>query len=358
MRNFEEYMNKNNFIKKSLFFLFPFLSLSCVTAIEIAPPVNNKFTREINTLLQKHNSMKKVSRLLDKKHINKLIFEMDKEKAFNEKGYSKYERFKTNAFLRYGFFTMRLQLGTNKNQLIFLHKGNSPHLTSLIHNLCEKLNIPTPLVLLCTDDNFINAAALSFMPSTSIIVIGKRYIDHATPRELTAIIGHELGHIKHYHPLKTIGLRCSLCLVFSFLGIKALDMLIDNISSKPEKIKESSPIAVLKFGILGASILAAYRAMGPYSRYTERQADQIGSMLAGDDKAMGDALKAFNRADDYLWQQRNKAYTALISKIKEKFSTNPILAKKIIAKIPKKKSLWHRFIYFLLKNSHPEDEER
>lgn len=81
-----------------------------------------------------------------------------------------------------------------------------PKLYAYIDGMCKEIGIKTPTIFITVEKGFLNAMALKLLMSTGAIVLGQKILKETNDRELEAVIAHEIGHIKHNHVNKMLGL--------------------------------------------------------------------------------------------------------------------------------------------------------
>ncbi len=88
--------------------------------------------------------------------------------------------------------------------LLLLQEDDAPLLHACLQKLCQKTNVPKPLVFLNCQKDFVNAMAGSFGQHHALIVVGKSLIDKMSDQGLAGALAHELAHIKHNHMPKLL----------------------------------------------------------------------------------------------------------------------------------------------------------
>lgn len=81
-----------------------------------------------------------------------------------------------------------------------------PLLYAYVDGICKKADIATPVIFITRNDGFFNAFAQKLFVSTGAIVLGQKLINDLSDDAIEAIVAHEIGHIKHNHNNKLLGL--------------------------------------------------------------------------------------------------------------------------------------------------------
>lgn len=131
-----------------------------------------------------------------------------------------------------------------------------------------------------------NAAVVGVMPRFRYVLFTDDLLRDLDTKQLTAVLGHELGHARHGH--------LWLYLIFINVALAALPMLSEPLARMLAAVPGSGQLnAHIREGIV---ILAAFALLfrfvfGAISRACERQADLAGANLVGDYQTMQEALK-------------------------------------------------------------------
>jgi Zn-dependent protease with chaperone function len=145
--------------------------------------------------------------------------------------------------LLYLFFRLGLLIGYIKGNSIKVTKSQFPVLHSILLNQCNVLDIKNvPDLYIMQNGGILNAFATTFMGS-NYVVIYSEIADEAYQNNMATvefIIGHELGHIKRKHMLKSLLLFPSFILPFlNSAYSRACEYTCDNIgaSLSPNGVK-------------------------------------------------------------------------------------------------------------------------
>lgn len=76
-------------------------------------------------------------------------------------------------------------------------EGLDPHQVAFIEQTCQERRIPIPRIGMVEDGNP-NAFTFGHFPADARLVVTRGLLEKLNPGEINAVIGHELGHIKHW----------------------------------------------------------------------------------------------------------------------------------------------------------------
>jgi STE24 endopeptidase len=115
-------------------------------------------------------------------------------------------------------------------------------------------------------------AALTGLGSTRRIILADTLLEKFSPDEIEAVLAHELGHHRHRHILKSIGVQAATTLV----GFWAANWILHYAVDRLHMFLTMSDFATLPLLVLVSTVLSflLLPALNAYSRYNERQADR------------------------------------------------------------------------------------
>ncbi len=212
-----------------------------------------------------------------------------------------------------------------------ISRADNPKLYNTVEKVASMANVPMPKVYLI-HDSAPNAFATGRDPKHSLIAVTTGLLDIMSGNELTAVVGHEMSHIKNYDiriSMITFGLVCMIG-VISDLGFRML--FYGNRRSRGER----SPVGV--FLVLVASILApiaASIAQLAISREREYLADASSAKITHYPDGMIAALKKLDTHARPMKQQNVATEALFINNPLRKgalgnlFSTHPPIEKRI-----------------------------
>lgn len=212
-----------------------------------------------------------------------------------------------------------------------IEKKDNPRLYNIVENLAITAGLPTPKIYII-DDPAPNAFATGRDPKHSLVAATTGLLDIMDDKELTAVMGHELSHIKNYDirvSLITFGLVCAVGFIAD-LGIRMLYF------GGRRDSEERSPVGLII--MLITSILAplvASLAQLAISREREYLADMSSVKLTRYPEGMIAALKKLDTHGRPMRRQNTATEPLYINNPLKKgtlsnlFSTHPSIEKRI-----------------------------
>ena len=212
-----------------------------------------------------------------------------------------------------------------------IHKKDHPRLYNTVENLTITAGLPMPKVYIINDPAP-NAFATGRDPKHAIVAATTGLLDIMNNKELTAVMAHELSHVKNYDirvSMITFGLVCVVGLIAD-LGTRMIFL------TRARDDEDNSPIGLIV--MLLVSILApvaASLAQFAVSREREYLADASAVQLTRYPEGMISALKKLDTHARPMKRQ-NPATEALYinnplrkSAVNTLFSTHPPIEKRI-----------------------------
>ena len=177
------------------------------------------------------------------------------------------------------FFSDKIVLASYGAQVVT--QAEAPELYAIVANLAQRAGLPTPRIAIIPEDTP-NAFATGRDPEHAVVAVTEGIMRILSRPELEAVIGHELGHVKHRDIL--IGsLAAVLAQAIMFLSRMAMW-----ISPRDEEGR-SNPLAGIAIMILGP--LAAILLQMAVSRSREYLADDYSAHLTGRPDMLASALE-------------------------------------------------------------------
>ncbi len=106
----------------------------------------------------------------------------------------------------------------------YLGKGENPWLESVVKEIADKSNLPTPKIAV-TPDEETNAFVFGRTAKSANLVVTKGLLTKLNKKEIEAVIGHEIGHIKHKDHLvmtclAAVPVFCFIIATFAFHSLR------------------------------------------------------------------------------------------------------------------------------------------
>lgn len=231
------------------------------------------------------------------------------------------------AVLQY-FFASRIATAMTGARQI--EKKDNPRLYNTVENLALTAGLPMPQVYII-DDPAPNAFASGRDPDHALVAATTGLLDIMNDKELTAVMAHEMSHVKNYD-IRVSTFVFGLVCVVGFISDLGLRMLL--IGGRDSE--ERSPIGALIMVVTAilAPIAAAIAQMA-VSRQREYLADASAVNLTRYPEGMIAALKKLDTHTQPM-QRQNTATEALYinnplkkGSITNLFSTHPPIEKRI-----------------------------
>lgn len=152
----------------------------------------------------------------------------------------------------------------------------------IVRELCREADLPMPR-LYVTPDAQPNAFATGRSPRHAAVAVTRGLLDVLSPRELRAVLAHELAHVRNRDILLT-SVAAAVATGITFLANVAgwLPLL------GADDEEEPGPLGLLLAALLAP--LAATVLQLALSRSREYEADRTGATLLGDGRALASAL--------------------------------------------------------------------
>ncbi len=212
-----------------------------------------------------------------------------------------------------------------------IEKKDNPRLYNIVENLTLTAGLPMPEVYII-EDKAPNAFASGRDPNHALVCATTGLLDIMNDKELTAVMAHEVSHVKNYD-IRVSTIVFGLVCLIGFIA--DIGWRIGWRSSRRNR-DDGSPVAFII--IIVASIvapLAAALAQMAVSRQREYLADSSAAILTRYPEGMIAALKKLE-AHTQPMQQQNPATEAMFiaSPLKKRslnnlFSTHPPIEKRI-----------------------------
>ncbi len=196
------------------------------------------------------------------------------------------------------FFSDKIVLASYGAQPVT--QAEAPELHAIVANLAQRAGLPTPRIAIIPEDTP-NAFATGRNPEHAVVAVTEGIMRILSRPELEAVIGHELGHVKHRDIL--IG---SLAAVLA-QAIMFLSRFAGFFGARDDEGR-SNPVASIAIMILGP--VAAFMLQMAVSRSREYMADEYSAHLTGRPDMLASALERLQSYNQQLPMQSAQPATA------------------------------------------------
>jgi heat shock protein HtpX len=177
--------------------------------------------------------------------------------------------------------------------------STAPQLYGPVRELADRAGLPMPKVYLI-DEAQPNAFATGRNPEHAAVAATTGILELLSPRELRAVLAHELSHVKH-RDILTSTITASIAGAISTLA--NFGMFFGGRNSD-----DRNPLVAILVLILAP--IAAVLIQLAISRGREYEADRSGAELSGDPRALADALGKIERYAQGLPLEAAEAHPA------------------------------------------------
>jgi len=208
-----------------------------------------------------------------------------------------------------------------------VQKRDAPELYRVVENLAITEGLPMPKVYIMQDPSP-NAFATGRNPRTASVAVTTGLLEIMDKREVTAVLAHEMGHVKNYDILVNM-------VAFGMVG--AIGMLADLLARMfiygNNRDNKNGPLVVI--GLIGLILapIAATLVQLAISRQREYLADASGAMTTRDTEGLTSALEKLKTRGRPMQRQNQSTASMFFSNPLKKasglFQTHPPLDERI-----------------------------
>jgi len=213
-----------------------------------------------------------------------------------------------------------------------IEKKDCPRLYNTVENLTLTAGLPMPEVYII-DDPAPNAFASGRDPAHALVCATTGLLDLMNDKELTAVMAHEVSHVKNYD-IRVSTIVFGLVCLIGFIADMGWRMVY--YGGRRRSDNDSSPIGLVIIAVTAIlAPLAASLAQMAVSREREYLADSSAAMLTRYPEGMIAALKKLETHAQPMRQQNPATEAMFIANpLKKKsfaalFSTHPPIEKRI-----------------------------
>lgn len=225
------------------------------------------------------------------------------------------------------FFADRLVL--RMHRAVALDPADAPELHATVRELAARAGIPTPRLYLVPDGQP-NAFATGRSPAHGVVAVTEGIVDLLTPRELRAVLAHEIAHIKNRDILVSTVAAAAASIVTYVVQSSLFAGLF---GGRTQESGEESPSLLGNVLVVLFAPLAATLVQLGISRAREHMADDSGARISGDPEGLASALAKLARGAAIIPSEAAQPATASLfivnplagtgGKLRRLFSTHP-----------------------------------
>lgn len=161
--------------------------------------------------------------------------------------------------------------------------AEAPGLHAMIERMCVQADLPKPRIAIA-EMPAPNAFAMGHSPRSAVVCVTTGILDLLEPRELEAVMAHELSHIKHRDVM-------IMTVASFFASVAAMVMQFGLLFGGGGRDRESGPRPLVVVLVVSAVVYAvSFVLMLALSRYREFVADRGAALITGRPSALAVAL--------------------------------------------------------------------
>ncbi|HLI25863.1 MAG TPA: zinc metalloprotease HtpX [Chloroflexota bacterium] len=168
----------------------------------------------------------------------------------------------------------------------------APELYALVADVARQARLPMPRVYI-VDSPTPNAFATGRDPAHAAVAVTTGILELLTPRELRAVLAHELGHVRNRDTLIMTVVAVIAGAIVSIAHMAQWALFFGGYGGHRDDDSGPNPLAALLMILLAP--LAATLIQLAISRTREYEADATGARLSGDPLALASALEKLER---------------------------------------------------------------
>lgn len=232
------------------------------------------------------------------------------------------------AFIQY-FFSDKLVLMSTRARVV--EADEYPELHQMVSRLCATADLPMPRIAIMPSP-VPNAFATGRSPRHAVVAVTDSIYQLLTPKELEAVLAHELSHVKNRDMLTLT--------IASFIGMVAAIIMQNGIFMSLGDRREGSPWLIAWIVAIIVWVISTL-LIRTLSRYREFAADRGSALITRDPQSLVSALEKISGRISRVSPEKQReieganAFFILpvlsSSTLQQLFSTHPPLEKRIAA---------------------------
>jgi heat shock protein HtpX len=171
--------------------------------------------------------------------------------------------------------------------LRYLREGENPWLEKTVKELCDKAKMPLPRIAIVNDPSP-NAFTFGYTSRSATLAVHKGLLEKLSREEIEAVIGHELGHIKHRDAFVITAISALPLLAYL---IARTTFSFGRVSDNRRGKGGGSALAIFLLAILSYTIyIIGQLFVYGFSRMREHYADVYSAILTRNPRSLIGAL--------------------------------------------------------------------
>ena len=174
-------------------------------------------------------------------------------------------------------------------RLRYLKPGENPWLESTVKALCDKSNLPMPKLAIVPNKTP-NAFTFGRTTSSATVAVHEGLLRSLNKDEVTAVIAHELGHIKHKDYI-VMTVLSALPLIAYIIAQATLRAGMMSSRSRSRDREGNAGAALIAIGVISFIVyLVSFLSVMRLSRLREHYADAYSAYATGSPRSLESAL--------------------------------------------------------------------
>jgi heat shock protein HtpX len=173
--------------------------------------------------------------------------------------------------------------------LSYLEKGDNPWLESVVKKMAEESNLPKPQIAIAPDEEP-NSFVFGRTSKSANLVVTKGLLTKLNKKEIQAVIGHEIGHVRHkdYLVMTCLAAVPVFCFLIAMVAFQSL-----RFSRPVGRRKEGGAILLLIMAVAIVAMVAyivGLLIVRTLSRMREFYSDAYSAYITEDPRGLKSAL--------------------------------------------------------------------